>query len=134
MTAAPYKVYVIVDREFGGQLTDLEQGAPVWIVDSPTNKPVAQRLWKERADESRLTGITTFKAPDSLSPENMLLAELDTIDLHHGPHSADPPYTVIEVVGAPLTAKAKTELSKYGFDEFHAKSKGFTARRPVPLN
>jgi hypothetical protein len=72
MTAVPYKVYVVVDREFGEQLADLEQGAPVWIVDTPTNKPVAQRLWKERPDKDHLTGITTFKAPDSLSPEDML--------------------------------------------------------------
>ncbi len=134
MTTASYKVYVVVDREFGEQLADLEQGAPVWIVDTPTNKPVAQRLWKERPGKDHLTSITTFKAPDSSSAEDMLLAELDTIDLHHGPHSADPPYTVIEVVGAPLTAKTKTELSEYGFNEFHAKSKGFTARRPVPLD
>jgi hypothetical protein len=46
----------------------------------------------------------------------MLLAELDTIDLHHGSYSADPPYTVLEVLGTPLTAKAKNELSAYGFN------------------
>ena len=134
MTAAPYKVYVVVDREFGEQLADLEQGAPVWIVDTPTNKPVAQRLWKGRTGKDHLSGITTFEVPNALSPEDMLFAELNTIDLHHGPHSADPPYTVIEVVGAPLTTRAKAALSEYGFNEFHAKPKGFTARRLVPLD
>jgi len=40
MSTVPYKVFVVVDREFGGKLSGLEQGVPVWIVDTPTNKPV----------------------------------------------------------------------------------------------
>ena len=54
MAALPYKVYVVVDREFGEKLAELERGVPVWIVDTPTNKPVAQRLWNERPDETIL--------------------------------------------------------------------------------
>jgi hypothetical protein len=37
MTALPYKVYVVVDREFGEKLAELERAVPVWIVDTPTN-------------------------------------------------------------------------------------------------
>lgn len=134
MGANPNKVYVIVDREFGEKLAALEPGAPVWIVDTPTNKPVAQRLWNERPDQSYLTGITTFDDVNSASPDDLFTAELDTIDLHHGSDSADPPYTVIEVIGTPLTAKAKNALSAYGFNEFHENLKGFTARRPQPAD
>ena len=90
MAAVPYKVYVVVDQEFGEKLSDLEKGVPVWIVDTPTNKPVAQCFWNERPDESHLTGVTTFNDLPSLSPEGMLLDKLDTIELHHGSHSADP--------------------------------------------
>jgi hypothetical protein len=46
MAAVPYKVYVVVDREFGEKLSDLERGMPVWIVDTPTNRPVAQCFGK----------------------------------------------------------------------------------------
>ena len=42
MVAIPYKVYVVVDRNFGAQLNKLERGVPVWIVESPDNKPVAE--------------------------------------------------------------------------------------------
>jgi hypothetical protein len=133
MTAVPYKVYVVVDREFGDRLAGLERGVPVWIVDTPTNKPVAQRLWKERPDDDHLTGITTFDDLKSSSPEDMLIAELYMIDLHHGSQSADPPYIDIEVIGTPLTSKAKDKLSEYGFNEFYANSGGFTARRTEPL-
>jgi hypothetical protein len=89
MAAVPYKVYVVVDREFGEKLAELERGVPMWIVDTPTNKPVARRLWNERPDEDHLTGITTFNDGNSLSPEQLLLSHLDTIELHHGSQSAD---------------------------------------------
>jgi hypothetical protein len=134
MAAVPYKVYVVVDREFGEKLAELVRGVPVWIVDTPTNKPVAQRFWNERPDENHLTGITTFNDLNSLSPEEMLLGHLDTIELHHGSHSADPPYTVIEVFGTQLTANTKSVLSEYGFNAFHITSTGFTASRLKALD
>jgi hypothetical protein len=134
MAVVPYKVYIVVDREFGEQLAELERGVPVWIVDTPTNKTVVQRLWNEHPQEGHLTGITTFNDLKSSSPEDISLTELDTIDLHHRSYSADPPYTVIEVFGTSLTARAKNQLSAYGFNEFHANSAGFTARRPEPLD
>jgi hypothetical protein len=33
----PYKVYVVVGREFGEKLSELEDGVPVWIVETPTS-------------------------------------------------------------------------------------------------
>jgi hypothetical protein len=134
MAVVPYKVYVVVDREFGEKLSELEKGVPVWIVDTPTNKPVAQRFWNEHPDESHLIGITTFNDLLSLSSEEMLLGRLDAIELHHGSHSADLPYTVIEVFGTQLTANAKNVLSEYGFNEFHVSSMGFTAARLKALD
>jgi hypothetical protein len=116
------------------KLSELEQGVPVWIVDTPTNKPVAQRFWNEHPDESELTGITTFNDLNSLSPEEMLLGHLDTIELHHGVYSADPPYTVLEVFGTKLTDNAKTVLSEYGFDKHQITSTGFVTSRPKALD
>jgi hypothetical protein len=132
MAPVPYKVYVVVDREFGEKLAQLENGEPVWVVDTPANKPVVQRFWNERPDEDHLTGLTTFDDLNSLSPEELLLGKLDTIELHHGCHSEDPPYTIIEVFGAQVTANAKNVLSEYGFNEFHITPMGFTAIRPKP--
>jgi hypothetical protein len=131
MISTPYKVFVVVDRNFGGRLAALPQGVPVWIVDTPTNKPVAQLLWRDR-NGNHLTGITTFDDSDSSSPEDLLVGHLGTIDLHHGSYSADPPYTQLEVLGAPLTERIKAELSEYGFNEFHIDSEGFRCSRPVP--
>jgi hypothetical protein len=130
---SPYKVFVIVDRQFGEQLSLLAPGIPVWIVDTPTNKIVAQRLWKERPNDNSLTGITTFNDSESASPEDLVIWHLDVIDLHHGRNSADPPYTIIEVCGARLTDRIKAELSEYGFNEFEPGLSGFRAVRPFPV-
>jgi hypothetical protein len=129
---APYTVCIVVDRNFGEKLAEPPRGVPVWIVDTACNKTVARRLWKERPDEGHLTGITTFNDMESSSPEQLLIAELDTIDLHHGAYSADPPYGVLEVFGTRLTEHAKHALRAYGFAEFHEESTGFTAFRSEP--
>jgi hypothetical protein len=54
----------------------------------------------------------------TLSAEETLVGELGTIDLHHCPDSADPPWSQIEVLGTPLTERIKAALAKYGFDQF----------------
>ena len=132
MVAFPYKVYIVVEREFGEQLAKLPPDAPIWIVNTHPNRAVAERLWKERNQEDHLTGITTFNDLKTSSAEDLLISELDTIDLHHGSHSANPPYTILEVIGASPSERVKTELSEYGFDEFHVNASGFCAVRPLP--
>jgi hypothetical protein len=134
MQANPYKVFVVVDRSFGAKLSELERSIPVWIVNTPANNTVVQRFWNEHPDESHLTGVTTFEDLPSLSPEDMLLGEMDAIELHHGSHSADPPYTVIEVFGMQLTPNAIKVLSEYGFSEFHPTQPGFVATRTKGLD
>ena len=47
MSGQPYKVYVVVDRTFGERLAALEARVPVWIVNTPENRSVAERLWRE---------------------------------------------------------------------------------------
>jgi len=133
-TAPGHSVTIIVDREFGERLASLGRGVPVWIVDTPTNEPVAQRLWNDLPKGDHLTGITTFDALEGYSPERVFLGVLDVVDLHHGPYSADPPYTVIDVVGTSLTDAIVTELKEYGFDSFEPLTNGFRATRPLPVS
>ena len=124
----PYKVIVVVDPEFGEQLARLPAGVPVWIVDTDANRPVAHRLWNERPDENHLTGITTFRITNP-SPEENLIQQLSAIDLHHGPDSADPPYSELEVIGTPLTERVKSALAEFDFDQFSSTQRGFLAAR-----
>jgi hypothetical protein len=132
MVKIPYKVYAVVDREFGEQLAALESGVPVWIVKTPLNLLVAERLWNKGNPSHHLTGITVFNDCASMSPEQLFLGELGTIDLHHGDYSSDPPYTILEVLGAQLTEAVKAALIEFGFNELHPGASGFSASRPLP--
>ena len=114
-TRSPYKVRVVVDSAFGEKLASLPAREPVWIVDSPTNTPVAHRLWRERAAEDHLTGITTFKPGQNLSPAEEAAALLNTIETHHGEYSANPPYSVLEIIGCAETDQLRTSLADFGF-------------------
>ncbi|MGA2981236.1 MAG: hypothetical protein ABSD76_16725 [Terriglobales bacterium] len=131
---APYRVFVVLDREYGERLSELAAKGPVWIVDAPENRAEAQKLWAAHPSRSRLDGVTTFKAADDCSREETLIKELDTIDEHHGAYSADPPYTVLEVVGADVSERIKGELARFGFNEFQATPNGFRAVRPLPTD
>jgi hypothetical protein len=128
----PYRVFVVVDRVYGQRLSQLAEAGPVWIVDTPANRAVAQEIWDARPNRSHLEGVTAFKVPEGTSPEDMLINELDTIDLHHGTSSANPPYTVLDVSGTAITTRLKAELGKFGFNDFQETTQGFRAVRPIP--
>jgi hypothetical protein len=128
----PYRVIVVLDREYGERLSQLVAQGPVWIIDTPTNRTVAQKIWAADPNRSHLDGVTTFKTGSEPSSEDALICELETIDLHHGIHSANPPYTVIEVIGTSITDRLKGKLSQFGFDQFEATPEGFRTIRPLP--
>jgi hypothetical protein len=132
--AEAYRVFVVLDRDYGERLLELPRSGPVWIVDTPQNRAAAQNLWAVNPNRNHLEGATTFKAGQDCSNEETLINELDTIDLHHGSYSADPPYTVLEVIGVRLSDKLENELSRFGFNQFRATTEGFGAVRPVPSN
>jgi hypothetical protein len=127
----PYRVIVVLDREYGEHLSELPPKVPVWIVDTPLNRAAAQKSWAADSQRSHLVGVTTFKTRSDSSPEEALVSELDTIDLHHGIRSANPPYTVLEVVGTNLTVALESTLSQLGFNQFEATPRGFCAMRPL---
>jgi hypothetical protein len=132
MADVPYRVCVVVDREFGERLAKLAVGLPVWIVSTSLNRAVAERLSKEDKEKSHLKGITVFNDQKASSPEDLLISQIQTIDLHHGSYSANPPYTVLDVIGTPLSAKIRAVLSEYGFGQFDDNPLGFCAVRPLP--
>jgi hypothetical protein len=132
MRANPYRVFVVLEKEYGDSLIKLVEGGPVWAIDTATNRSSAMNYWSHSPTESHLDGITVFSAAEDGSAENILIGNLDTIDLHHGIYSADPPYTVLEVIGSLPTESIKSALLDFGFDEFHLTPQGFRAVRPLP--
>ena len=78
----PYRVFVVVDREFGQRLTKLAEMGPVWVADTPVNRSVAREIWAAHPNRSHLEGVTAFKVTEGTSCEDMLLNEMDTIEIH----------------------------------------------------
>ena len=131
MGERPHAVALVVDPEFGERLLDLSRRIHVWALDTPTNRTVAQRVWREVAGTHSLeNGITTFKGSPDAAADEIVGHQLPTIDLHHGAHSHSPPWNVLEVYGAPPTTGLRAVLSEYGLTEVRATAHGFVATAP----
>ena len=129
MTSKPYRVHVIVDPQFGDRLRGIPSGEPVWIVATEVNRFAYESVGKERNPESYLVGLSSFKGDPTASPETWLISELETIELHHGEMSHDPPWSVINVIGTRWTERIQEELARFGFEEHEDTAEGFVARK-----
>ncbi len=128
---SPYKVRLIVDRDFGERLSELPHEEPVWVVDSAVNTPVAHRLWRsERSGESSLAGITTFKDSSDSAPEDIAIGVLEMVDLHHGQYSADPPFSVLEIIGCEVSDRLREALAEFDFIPQAPSGQSIIAVRP----
>jgi len=118
---------VIVDTAFGDRLRDMPIGEPVWIVDSEINDLAYNAVGKERKPNSHLEGLSSFKVDKDGSPEDWLISEINTIDLHHGEMSHDPPWSMINVIGVKWSQRIEEELERFGFYRHDNTTDGFTA-------
>lgn len=124
-----YTVAVVLDRAFGERITALAQRMHVWVRDTPENQRVAKTWWLQEQTFSSESGITTFRATDSDSPESMLIGVLRDVDLHHGSYSHTPPWGALEVYGAAPTQAVRDALAGFGVNEFVEVPQGFVCRR-----
>jgi hypothetical protein len=120
---------VILDPEFGPQIEEKLGLGAMWIIDTPTNRIAVDEHWAQHPGQSYLEAVTTFAPRATGSSEDVLLEWFDTIDLHHGDHSADTPYRVLEVIGVDLSLKIEATLKEYGLVEFENTLTGFKASR-----
>ena len=123
------EVLVVLDPNFGDRLQDVWRGQPVWITMSPVNAPEVQALWASKPSPNPVTGITGFAHEEGAAAEDRFLAQLSTIDLHHGRYSTDTPYAELTVIGAQLTEPIEAALSELGFSKFQQGPDGFSATR-----
>lgn len=121
------KVILVLDRNYGAELSSVP-GGHIWLIESPSNREAAAS-YRARNESTVENGVTTFKAADDDSQAEICLNILDTIDLHHGEYSSHPPYSVLEVVGAPLSHSVKVAIEALGFSRFESTINGFRALR-----
>jgi hypothetical protein len=129
MRGKPYTVHVVVDPLFGERLRELPVGEPVWIADTDVNRPAYETVGRERKPESHLVGLSSFKVDQASKPDDWLISELGTIDLHHGEYSHDPPWSRINVIGTKWTERIQKELERFGFTVHLDTRDGFEAAK-----
>lgn len=122
-------VRLVVDRNYSGELTSLATDSHVWLIESPLNHDAAASYWKLHPASDVETGLTTFTAADDDTASEACLKILGTLDLHHGEYSGDPPYSVLEIVGARLSRSVKAAIEELGFSRFETTANGFRALR-----
>jgi hypothetical protein len=96
---------------------------------STANKRVVYSLWQTCPERDHLTGITGFLFTPDIGPDERFLAQLSTIDVHHGSYSSSNPYTELEVIGARLTVAIREALSHRGVNKFTQGKDSFVAAR-----
>jgi hypothetical protein len=129
MKSKPYTVHVIVDPVFGDRLRELPAGEPVWIADTEVNRAAYEAVCGERKPESYLVGLSSFKIDLTAGPEDWLISELGTIELHHGEYSHEPPWSRINVIGTKWTERIQQELECFGFAAHSDTREGFEATK-----
>ena len=120
-----HQVLIVLDPNFGERLRAVWPGdSPIWIAMSPANEPVLRSL-------SAPSGVahTVFRHDPHRAPEDELLSLLNTIELHHGPYSARPPYDALMVIGAKPTFELRQAMFELGLSVYEETSDGFKARR-----
>jgi hypothetical protein len=109
------KVTLVLDPSCGEVLAALDQ--PLWVCDSPVNRPVAERLWS--VPNIDRMAVTTFKmSSESLGESGADI--IPTIDEHH------PQWTEVVIVGACLTPSLRATFEQYRPGRFVEIETGFT--------
>jgi len=122
------KVTLVLEPEYGERLAVLASAGHVWVVDTPANHQAAKEYWDQTPNSEAGFTITTFKFSETASRLETFRSILEIVDLHHGGYSSTP-YAQLEVIGLPLTAKARSAVKGLGFDHVGATAEGFRATR-----
>lgn len=115
-------------------MVDLASSMHLWVIESPTNSAVVQRIWSTEgssSDEDALgSGATLFQASESESPEETCVRISGDLDEHRGEFGHDRPWSEIEAFGASLTESVKQAFRDLGATVFRPTRDGFRCLRP----
>jgi hypothetical protein len=110
-----HRVAVVVDTALASVVAELARDRHVWAVRTLGTEKIAERVsLDQQPDEGHWNeaGMTLFNG--GTTPEESLLSVLDSIELHHGEYSHDPPLSVIEVLGVDVTEALREALGQLG--------------------
>jgi hypothetical protein len=133
--SAPPSLIVVLDPDYSDRLESVIAHAPVWIVDTPSNKEACQRIWKRQphSDHREIGAITSFGAGSEDNLSEGLFDVLPQLETHHGVVDGDylrfAQSFVVEVIGVRATKDIVSRLAELGLDVISETPDGFRAKR-----
>ena len=117
-------VTLVLNPNFGEQLSNLGKNMPIWIISSPTNDE-AVKIARQNSNQIEITIL--YLRPNE-TPSDLLVRAIYDIEEHHGVISQEYPYTKLHVYGSveKLSQKVVAELE---FEVITYTTDGFTAKK-----
>jgi len=116
------RITIVADYDFRQGLAGFPEAEPVWIADTPGNRVIIEKAWKDNKNFNHLTGVTSYKTGESANPEDDVIGLLPIIEEHHGYYSHTPPYDAVLIYGVSRSEKLFKAFQDYGFC-LHTESK-----------
>lgn len=116
-------VALVLNPNFGDQLSDLSKKMPIWIISTPANDE-AVKLARQNFNQIEIT--TLYLRPNEM-PSDLLARAIYDIEEHHGATSKTNPYITLQVYGSmeklsqQIAAELKFEVITFTADGFIAK-------------
>jgi hypothetical protein len=123
-------VALVVDEAYGDRLHLLAARMPVWIISSPANSAAAKSWWSAHEEGPLATRVTLFTGGTGTTREEVAVATIGTIDMHHGPEAEEFPFTILSVCGVKPSPAIREMLRTYGLTELCDTPDGFVATKP----
>lgn len=120
----------VVDETYGDRLHLLAARMPVWIIGSPANSAAAHGWWSAHEQDPLGTRVTLFTGVTGATREDLVVATIGTIDMHHGPEAEAFPFTILSVCGVKPSPAIRETLRTYGLTELRDTPDGFVATKP----
>lgn len=120
------RVALVLNQEFTDDCMPLQELMPVWIIDSPGNRFVVEKI---RRQSSNVSLITTFKSVGEESPGTLCERIVQSVDDHHNEHSQTPGYDELRVFGVSLADVSLRPFLELNFVEFVQTPTGFIAKK-----
>jgi hypothetical protein len=111
-------VEVIVDPDFRGDIVSLALVRPIWIVDSPGNRPLIDAVWAQGLDRN-LFEVSRCHYEDASRRVENLIDIVGCLDDHHPRHN-------LIVHGLDAT-DVRAQMEAEGFEISELRPDGFVA-------
>ena len=122
--AAGPAVAMVLDPEYGERLQGLVEHAPVWALNSTTNRAATEWLWEKDPDTRHR--ITLFDVPEYPLDTQEFIGVVASVVAQRS-KQGDTPLEHVEVIGMDLFPDLNGALLEFGFQTLEPTVRGFKA-------